>query len=189
MFERFTKEARKAVATAYEEAAALRDEEIGPVHIVLAVSGAPGGVAGPALRSLDLGPERLREAIAATPPVSGRLDRDALASVGIDLDQVRREIEAAFGEGALERPAAAGRSRRRGGNLRFSRSAKKALELSLREALRLRHNYIGAEHVVLGALRADDPALQAVLRRQGRSPEEVRAAVLAALEGPQAAAG
>ena len=85
--------------------------------------------------------------------------------------------------------AAAARGRAWSGRKPFSPAAKKALELSLREALQLGHGYIGAEHVVLGALRADDPALRAVLRRRGRSPEEVRAAVLAALAEPRAAAG
>ena len=101
---------------------------------------------------------------------------------------MRRRVEAAFGEGALDRGADAPRGRREGRGP-FSRSAKKALELSLREALALGDKHIGAEHLMLGALRADDPALEAVLRQRGRSRQEVRAAVLAALEAPRAAAG
>ena len=188
MFERFTKEARGVVAAACEEASALHDEQVRPAHLVLAASRAPGGVAGPALRGLDLGPEALREAIAATPSAGGRIDPDALASLGIDLEQVRRRVEAAFGEGALDRGAGSRRGRRGIGGP-FSAPAKKALELSLREALALGDKHIGAAHVVLGALRADDPALEAVLRRRGRSRQEVRAAILAALEAPRAAAG
>jgi ATP-dependent Clp protease ATP-binding subunit ClpA len=190
MFERFTKEARAAVAAAQEEARALHDERVGTPHLVLGASRSADGPAGSALRSVGLDPGRLRATIAATPAAGDRVDADALASLGIDLEQVRRRVEAAFGEGALESGGRAGRRGRAGcGDAKpFSPAAKKALELSLREALRLGHNSIGAEHVVLGALRADDPALHAVLRRCGRSPEEVRAAVLAALEGPHAAA-
>ena len=107
MFERFTKEARGVVTAAYEEASALHDEQVRPAHLVLAASRTPGGVAGQALRRLDLGPEGLREAIAATPGARRRMDPDALASLGIDLEQVRRRVEAAFGEGALDRGAGA----------------------------------------------------------------------------------
>jgi hypothetical protein len=62
--------------------------------------------------------------------------------------------------------------------------AKKALELSLREALQLGDNAIRAEHVLLGALRADDPAVDATLRRRGRTTAEVRAALLTAMREP-----
>jgi ATP-dependent Clp protease ATP-binding subunit ClpA len=188
MFERFTKDARDVVVTALYEARGLHDERIGTPHLLLGASRAADGVAGPALRSLGLGPDALREAIAATPAAGDRVDPDALASLGIDLEQVRRRVEAAFGEGALEDGGC--RAGGRGlGRKPLSPAAKKALELAFREALRLGHHHIGAEHVVLGAVRADDPALRAVLRRRGRSPEEVRAAVLAALAEPRAAAG
>ena len=54
-------------------------------------------------------------------------------------------------------PGRAARRRRRG-HIPFDRAAKKALELALREALRLQHNYIGTEHILLGMLHAGGPA-------------------------------
>jgi hypothetical protein len=66
----------------------------------------------------------------------------------------------------------------------FSPEAKKALEYSLREALGLGDDSIRAEHVLLGAVRAKEPALEDVLRRRGRTADEVRAAVLSALREP-----
>ena len=66
----------------------------------------------------------------ATRAASGALDGEALAAIGIDLDEIRRRAEESFGPGALER----GR-RARGGYVPFTPGAKKALELSLREAI------------------------------------------------------
>ena len=81
------------------------------------------------------------------------LDADALEAIGIDLSAVRDRVEAAFGAGALDREPARrrGRSATRGA-VPFSRRARKSVELSLRESLRLRHTYIGAGHLLLGVL-------------------------------------
>jgi ATP-dependent Clp protease ATP-binding subunit ClpA len=104
-------------------------------------------------------------------------DRALLASLGIDLDRVRETVEAAFGRGALS--AAEQRGRRRGrhrrpwgrprpnGHIRFSPRAKKTLELSLRESLRLKQRHIGTEHLALGILREGQGLACAVLARHG----------------------
>ena len=87
-------------------------------------------------------------------------DAEALATLGIDLDEVRRQVEDAFGPGALERTrAASGRGAPFGGHIPFERAAKKALELALREALRARAR--------LHRHRAP-PARPAARRRHGR---------------------
>ena len=70
-------------------------------------------------------------------------DAAALRAIGIDLDEVVRRIDRNLG-GAL--PACR--------QPRFGRGSKKALELALREAIALRHNYIGTEHLLLGLVRA-----------------------------------
>ncbi|MEU4220303.1 Clp protease N-terminal domain-containing protein [Actinoplanes sp. NPDC026623] len=87
-------------------------------------------------------------------------DAAALKAIGIDLDAVRRAIEENFGPGALRLPRNAPPKRRGllgrlrgGGRTPFSPRAKKVLELSLREALRLKHNFIAPEHILLGILR------------------------------------
>ena len=103
--------------------------------------------------------ERIRTGGTPTPS-----DAEALATLGIDLDEVRRQVEEAFGPGALERTRRPARRRRwlRRATSRSRKDAKKVLELALREAMRLKHNYIGSEHILLGMLHArraphDDP--------------------------------
>jgi hypothetical protein len=90
-------------------------------------------------------------------------------------------VEEAFGPGALGR---AGGRRRQG----FTKDAKKALELSLREAIALGDKGIAPEHVLLGVARAGDETTVAALRRAGVTAEEVRAAVLAERERRRGAA-
>ena len=63
------------------------------------------------------------------------------------------------------------------GRPRFARDTKKALELSLREAIRLRHNYIGTEHLILGLVRGGDPTVRDTLAALDVTPEALRAAV------------
>jgi ATP-dependent Clp protease ATP-binding subunit ClpA len=65
--------------------------------------------------------------------------------------------------------------------LPFTPRAKRSLELSLREAIRLKHNHIGGEHIALGLLRADDTMAWRVLRRLGIEPADLRDALLQAL--------
>jgi ATP-dependent Clp protease ATP-binding subunit ClpA len=134
----------------------------------------------------DLGVDE--EAIRAEVAVLSRSDSDALRAIGIDLDQVRRRAEEAFGPGALERPVdqrrgwfGRGRGRRQGGHLRFNKDARTLLERSLREALALKHNYIGTEHMLLAVVAAQRSAAAGVLRRLGvtASHDDVKARVLA----------
>ncbi|WOQ15810.1 Clp protease N-terminal domain-containing protein [Raineyella sp. W15-4] len=99
---------------------------------------------------------------------SGGLDADALASLGVDLEQVRWQADAVFGPGALDR---AGRTR--AGQPRFDRRAKKALELALREAFRLKDRSIESRHLCLGLLRADGSG-QALLEKSGVDPATLR---------------
>jgi ATP-dependent Clp protease ATP-binding subunit ClpA len=118
MFERFTDDARHVVVQAQEDARRLRHRYIGCEHLLLAVA-ATGEPASVVLRDHGVTPERIEAEILRT---IGRgqtaesldgLDRQALASIGIDLDVVRDRIEAAFGPGALTRDLpGAGPSRR-----------------------------------------------------------------------------
>ena len=102
---------------------------------------------------------------ATAPAAAGSVeDADALAALGIDLDEVRRRVEEAFGPGALDR-ARAPKRRFLGGHIPFAKEAKKALELSLREALALRHNYIGTEHMLLGLLHGEGAAHDVLVAR------------------------
>ena len=168
MFERFTREARAVVAHAEEQGAALDAPAIGCEHLLLGVAAGEGAGAR-VLASLGLDHGALRAELERT---GGALDADALAAVGIDLDQVRRRVEASFGPGAL--------SGRRRGATRFTPKAKKALELGLREALALGDRSIAGEHLLLGLMRDPEDRVARLLDRRGRTPDAVRAATLAA---------
>jgi Clp amino terminal domain, pathogenicity island component len=97
----------------------------------------------------------------------------ALESLGISLEAVRAEVGEIIGRGD-ERPAA---------HIPFTPRAKKVLELSLREALELGHNYIGTEHILLGLVREGQGVAAQVLVKQGAGLEQVRQAVVQLLSG------
>jgi len=118
MFERFTGTARNVVVQAQADARRLGHNYIGCEHLLLA-SAAADEPAGAVLRDHGVTPERIEAAILRTvgrgptaDPLGG-IDRQALASIGIDLDVVRARVDAAFGPDALTRTVpAACRSRR-----------------------------------------------------------------------------
>ncbi|MFI0349488.1 Clp protease N-terminal domain-containing protein [Actinomadura sp. 9N407] len=161
MFERFTKEARAAVIQAQAEARALSHRTIGPEHVLLGLLDGEGPAA-QALRDHGVWPVGLRTAIGRRGG-TGPLDAEALRSLGIDLDAVREAAEESFGEGALDAPP--GRFRK--GHIPFSKEAKKALELSLRHAIRLKHKEINGGHILLGILHDEDFASVLVLSEMG----------------------
>ena len=92
----------------------------------------------------------------------------ALTELGISLDAVRAQVEAEIGQGS-EAP---------GGHIPFTPRAKKVLELSLREALQLGHNYIGTEHILLGLIREGEGVAAQVLVGLGAGLDRVRQQVV-----------
>ena len=182
MFERFTKPARAAVVSAQVEARRLGHDRIGEEHLLLGVLAQEGSVGAGVLQELGVTLGAARDATAALHAPDAR----ALGALGIDLDEVRRRAEAAFGEGALERrwPARGRLFRRRSGHIPFSRPAKAALERSLRHALALRHNYIGTEHLVLALLTEERGSAARVAEQLGlrAGPEELRRLVLSRID-------
>ncbi|HSO52699.1 MAG TPA: Clp protease N-terminal domain-containing protein [Actinomycetes bacterium] len=183
MFERFTDGARRAVTDAQVVARRLGHDRLGTVHVRLGrVEGE--GVAARVLGGLGVTSAAVEREILAEVgrgPLGSR-DAEALGAIGIDLDEVRRRVEASFGKGALHwRPGRrhpAWRPPMLGGHIPFSPRAKKALELSLREALALKHNYIGTEHVLLGIVREGEGLGMLALTRLGAGPQLIRARVL-----------
>jgi ATP-dependent Clp protease ATP-binding subunit ClpC len=97
----------------------------------------------------------------------------ALESLGISLEAVRQQVEEIIGQGQSA-PT---------GHIPFTPRAKKVLELSLREALQLGHNYIGTEHILLGLIAEGRGVGAQVLVRRGASLERVRVEVASLLEG------
>ena len=93
-----------------------------------------------------------------------------LASFGFTLEGARAEVEAKIGRGNKEQS----------GHIPFTPRAKKTLELSLREALSIKHNYIGTEHILLGLIREGE-GVAAQIMRERTDLADIRAAVLAAV--------
>jgi ATP-dependent Clp protease ATP-binding subunit ClpA len=181
MFERFTASARGTVVRAQEEARDADDGYIGTEHVVIALA-QDDGAAGEVLRAAGVTATSLRQRrrdVGTDDNGGGRLDADALKSIGIDLDDVRRSVEDTFGAGALDADASR-RSRRRsgGGHLPFTRHAKGSLERGLRQAVMLGITRIGSEHLLLGILDEGSGAGVRLLREEGVDLAELRATTL-----------
>ena len=99
----------------------------------------------------------------------------ALESLGISLDAVREQVQDIIGQGQ-QQPT---------GHIPFTPRAKKVLELSLREALQLGHNYIGTEHILLGLIREGEGVAAQVLIKLGADLNKVRQQVIQLLSGYQ----
>lgn len=160
MFERFTADAKQVVVLGAEAARELGNDFVGAEHLLVALAERGSNVATRSLGTCGFDPARARLGLrgkhrSGQDPLD-RSDAAALREIGVDLDEIRRRAEAAFGPGALDRrPRWSGRRRTRICGLPFMPEAKKALELSLREAIRLGHRSIGPEHLLLGLLRLD----------------------------------
>src|SRR5260370_35689821 len=97
----------------------------------------------------------------------------ALESLGISLEAVRQQVEEIIGQGQ-QAPS---------GHIPFTPRAKKVLELSLREALQLGHDYIGTEHILLGLIREGEGVAAQVLLKLGADLSRVRQQVTQLLSG------
>ena len=92
----------------------------------------------------------------------------ALEEMNISIENVRKEVVEIIGEGQ-QSPS---------GHIPFTPRAKKVLELSLREALQLGHNYIGTEHILLGLIREGEGVAAQVLKKLGAELAQVRQTVI-----------
>ena len=144
MFERFTDRARRVIVLAQEEARMLNHNYIGTEHILLGLIHEGEGVAAKALESM-----------------------------GISLEDVRKEVEELIGPGS-QPPS---------GHIPFTPRAKKVLELSLREGLQMGHKYIGTEFLLLGLVREGEGVAARVLVKLGADLPRVRQTVIQLLSG------
>ncbi len=153
MFERFTEKARSVVELARVEADRAGVNYIGTEHLLAAMLAKGDGKAYEALTAAGITVERVRaDAARLTGQATlGAEDAAALKTIGIDLEAVIQHVEQSFGPGALNAPTTG--KKKPFGMTRFTKRAKKVMELSLREAIRLKHNYIGTEHLLLGLIR------------------------------------
>ncbi|OHR24082.1 ATP-dependent Clp protease ATP-binding subunit [Corynebacterium sp. HMSC034A01] len=150
MFERFTDRARRVIVLAQEEARELNHNYMGTEHILLGLIKEGEGVAAKALESM-----------------------------GINLDDVRREVIDIIGHGT--QPVT--------GHIPFTPRAKKVLELSLREGLQMGHKYIGTEFLLLGLIREGDGVAAQVLIKLGADLPRVRQQVIQLLSGYEGGEG
>jgi ATP-dependent Clp protease ATP-binding subunit ClpA len=202
MFERFTPDARAAVAQAQDQARRLGQPFIGGEHLLLALAG-QAGPAGEVLRNHGVTPDRIEAEFARIIPgrpasALGPPEREALAAIGIDLDAVRARIETAFGPGALTRARTCRRRRpgwRKGplarlprrprdrppmpsGHLPFTALAKKSLAEAVRVAQAQQDSwYVRPEHLAV-ALTEDGRGLVPVILARLAVPAPVLRAAL-----------
>lgn len=178
MFERFAPEAQRVIERAQEESRALGHDWLGTEHLLLGLV-EDRGVGGQVLRFLGIE----RQAVlgqyigivgSCDRPATRPPDPSALGAIGVDLDEVRRRVDAAFGPGALERTDAW----RRHACLRFTDRSKKVLELATKEARSLAHASTGTEHLLLGLAAVGEGLAAKVLFRLGAPPWRIRLAVL-----------
>jgi ATP-dependent Clp protease ATP-binding subunit ClpA len=201
MFERFTDKARKVVIAARGQAIELGDDQIRPVHMLYGLA-ATDGVAGRVLTALGVDATAVEREIERTGSAGTRApgvgasaglqgprdeaadDAEALAAIGIDLEEIKRKIEESFGPGALERVPLTPRGPLNWtGRLPMNDQAKMSLALALKEVRALHHNYIGTEHVLLGLLRVAEryprgDFAAVTLPDLGLDPARLRARVL-----------
>ncbi|MFE0104003.1 Clp protease N-terminal domain-containing protein [Streptomyces sp. NPDC059009] len=188
MFERFTKDARAVVTGAVEAAEGVGADAIDDTHVLLALLDREASRASFALAALGAG-ERRAEIAAALAEARRRgglsqADADALAGLGIDVEEVVSRVEHAHGEGALAGGGAgAGAGARRGkpgllslaawtGHRSFTRESKDTLERALRIATARRDRQIGDEHILL-ALTTRPGVVAEVLADHGVTHEGV----------------
>ena len=182
MFERFTQDARQVVVRSQQEARTLRHPFIGTEHLLLALLAGDGDPAKLALTASGLDHDEIGARLTLLTG-DADLDPEALAAVGIYLDEVRRATEASFGPGALD---AAKRRPEPKGHIPFSKRAKKVLELSLREAVRLNHDSISTGHLLLGIIREGEGLAMKLIVDSGVEPSALRDEVTRLMEVPAA---
>ncbi|MFF9807641.1 Clp protease N-terminal domain-containing protein [Streptomyces coeruleorubidus] len=152
MFERFTKDARSVVKGAFEYVeGGGGGQAVEPEHLLLALLDREGSRGSFALAALGLAERResVREALGAARRRAGlsQAEADALAGLGIDVEEIVARVEEVHGVGAM-----AGDRQDKGwwsGRASFGRGAKNVLERSLRVALAQRDRHIGDEHILL----------------------------------------
>lgn len=143
MFNRFTDRARKVLILAQQEAARYGHGYIGTEHLLLGLL-------------------REGEGVAAK----------ALASLGLEVNSVRAQVEAILGTGEEQVS-----------DIGYTPRAKKVIELAMEEALRLGHNYVGTEHILLGLIREGEGIAAQVLSGMGIDINLMRQRVIEMLGG------
>jgi ATP-dependent Clp protease ATP-binding subunit ClpC len=178
VFDRFTELAKRAVVAAQDAAISMGHDFIGTEHLLLGLT-QTAGTAGEVLREHGVELGRARDETvrllseAGVPATGGRPAKDALASLGIDVAEIQRRADDTFGPGEFTFPRPA-----------YTPRAKKALELTLSEALALGHEQrIDTEDMLLGLLAEGDGVAVDVLHAFDVDTAALRQSVLARAGG------
>lgn len=174
MFERFTGTAKRSIVRSEQEAISLGHDYIGTEHLLLGLAGVPEGMAAEVLAQSGITVGRMHAEVTRLPGRPGATatgPAEALAAIGIDVDEIRRRADASFGSGRFVFPRPA-----------YTPRAKDALIRSLREAETLGDEDVDTQHLLLGLLAGDeaDQGNRAVvtLRALGTDPARLRSQLL-----------
>jgi ATP-dependent Clp protease ATP-binding subunit ClpA len=173
VFEKFEPTARQAFFDARDEARRAGQDRVGSEHVLLGLLAEPGAAAD-ALTAAGLDLESLRDRVPrGSHEAPAGLDAEGLATLGIDLDAVRRATDAAFGPGALDRAAVPGSSR-----LPIADDARAGLAQAVRQAQQLGQRDISSGHMLLGLIDQRRNAALTLLTQAGIDIAALRADVL-----------
>jgi ATP-dependent Clp protease ATP-binding subunit ClpA len=178
VFDIFTDRAKRAIVASQDEAIALGHDFIGTEHILLGLAGTQDSPVGEVLGEAGVALPRAREETVRILEASGVFGngaqdaKDALSTLGIDVEEIQKRADDTFGPGAFRFPRPA-----------YTPRAKKALELTLRESRALEHDHIGTEHILLGILAEGEGVAITVLNALEVDLAALRPAVLARAEG------
>lgn len=176
IFDRFSQPARRTIVAAQDAALDLGHDHIGTEHLLLGLLGVPGTGAYDVLAERGVTPDRARSETvrrmseAGYPANAAGAAVDTLAAMGIDIEELRRRADNAFGAGKFVYPRPG-----------FTARAKHVLEATLREALALDHVQIVPEHLLLGLLAEGEGLALAALVNLEVDPADLRTATLARL--------
>ena len=179
MFEKFTNLAKRSITLSQDEAITLGHDFIGTEHMLLGLVRVPESIAGQILGEQGVTADRVRaQALrlleaAGVSANGGREATEALAVIGIDVEEIRRRADDTFGPGQFKFPRPG-----------YTRRAKTVLELTLRESTELGHDYIGTEHLLLAMLAEGEGVGVQVLGGLGVDPAALRTTVLDRVRAP-----
>jgi len=173
VFEKFTNLAKRSITLSQDEALTLGHDFIGTEHILLGLVRVREGLAGEILSEQGVTADQVRAETlrllqaAGVSANSGREATEALAAIGIDVEEIRRRADDTFGPGRFRFPRPA-----------FTMRARRVLELTLSQSMELGHDEIGTEHLLLGLLAEGEGVGVEALGAVGVDPEALRTAVL-----------
>jgi ATP-dependent Clp protease ATP-binding subunit ClpA len=176
VFELFTSLAKRAIVVSQDEAMALGHDFIGTEHLLLGLVGVPQSTAGSVLREHGVTPVLARaETVRLLDAMGARTTAwqdaaDALATIGIDVEEIRRRADESFGPGQFLYPRPP-----------YTNRAKTVLEQSVRESRKRGDDSVGTEHMLLAMIAEGNGVGVQVLASLSVDPASLRTALLARL--------